>query len=324
MAKEKELTLRQVVSGLYEMDSLYLDWPSFAACYILEKDGEIAFIETNTNHAVPLFLGSLEQLGLSKDRVKYIIVTHIHLDHAGGAGKLMSIFPRARLVVHPRGARHMVDPGRLISSVKQVYGDEKYRKLYGEILPVDEERLRVANDGDILNLGQGHLRIMETPGHAKHHFVVFDPDTKSLFSGDSFGIGYPRFCSGNSRWIFPSTAPVQFDPEMMQLSFNSIVDLKPDRILLTHFGSLEDVKAAHQQLKDWIGFMVERAGFLVKSNPGTDDLTARLADDFWAYADSSLNKFRGRGLTGEDRKFLKLDIDLNTQGVAHYIRSINY
>lgn len=323
MAQKKQLTLRQVVSGLYEMDSLYLDWPSFAACYILEKDGEIAFIETNTNHAVPLFLGSLEKLGLRQDRVKYIIVTHIHLDHAGGAGKLMDLFPRARLVVHPRGARHMVDPGRLISSVKQVYGEKKYRKLYGDIQPVAEERLRVANDGDILNLGHGHLRIMETPGHAKHHFVVFDPDTKSLFSGDSFGIGYPRFCSGNSHWIFPSTAPVQFDPEMTQISFNSIVDLKPDRILLTHFGSLEDVKSAHQQLKDWIGFMVERAGFLVKSNPGPDDLTARLADDFWAYADSSLKKFRGRGLSGEDREFLKLDIDLNARGVAHYIQSIN-
>lgn len=324
MSRKKELSLRQVVSGLYEMDSLYLDWQSFAACYILEKDGEVAFIETNTNHSVPLFLRSLEKLGLSQDRVKYIIVTHIHLDHAGGAGKLMSMFPRARLVVHPRGARHMVDPGRLISSVKQVYGDAKYRKLYGDILPVSEDRLRVANDGDILNLGLGHLRIMETPGHARHHLVVFDPDTKSLFSGDSFGIGYPRFCSGNSHWIFPSTAPVQFDPEYTKKSLKSIVDLEPARILLTHFGSLEDVGAAHQQLNDWIDFMVERAHFLVKSNPNTKDLTTRLTDDFWAHADSSLKQFRGRGLSVEDRKFLKLDIDLNAQGVAHYIQRISH
>jgi glyoxylase-like metal-dependent hydrolase (beta-lactamase superfamily II) len=322
MVQDKELILRPVVSGLYEMDSQYLDWASFAACYILEKDGEIAIIETNTNHAVPLFLRSLELLGLRPEQVKYVIVTHIHLDHAGGAGKLISLLPHARLVVHPRGARHMIDPERLISSVKQVYGEEKYRKLYGEIMPVPEQRLQVAKDGDRLNLGQGHLRIMETPGHARHHFVVFDPDTKSLFSGDSFGIGYPRFRSGNSLWIFPSTAPVQFDPEWTKKSFKSIVDLKPDRILLTHFGSLEDIRAAHQQLNDWIDYMVERADFLVQSNPDAADLTARLADDFWTHADSSLKQFRGQGLTDEDREFLKLDIDLNARGVAHYILNL--
>jgi glyoxylase-like metal-dependent hydrolase (beta-lactamase superfamily II) len=323
MPQEQELILRTVVKGLYEMDSLYLGRSSFAACYILEKDGDIAIIETNTNHAVPLILRSLKQLGLSQDRVKYVIVTHIHLDHAGGAGKLISLFPRARLVVHSRGARHMVYPERLIASVKQVYGEKKYRNLYGDILPVPEERLRVAHDGDVLNLGQGHLRIMETPGHAKHHFVVFDTATKSLFSGDAFGIGYPRFSAGSSRWIFPSTAPVQFDPELIKKSFESIGDLKPERILLTHFGSLEDAEDARQQLNDWIDYMVDRAGVLAKSNPNKDDLTARLADDFWAHADSSLKQFRGQGLTGEEREFLKLDIDLNAQGVAHYIQSIS-
>jgi glyoxylase-like metal-dependent hydrolase (beta-lactamase superfamily II) len=324
MIREKELILRPVVSGLYEMDSLYLGWQAFAACYILEKDGEIAIIETNTNHAVPMLLRSLECLDFDKEQVRYVIVTHVHLDHAGGAGKLISLLPRARLVVHPRGVRHMADPERLISSVKQVYGEKKYRELYGDILAVPEERLWVATDQDTLELGQGQLQILETPGHAKHHFVVFDLESKSLFSGDAFGIGYPRFQANGYQWIFPSTAPVQFDPERAKKSFKTIMDLKPERILLTHYGSLENMEAAHHQLNDWIDYMVERARLRVKPDQDIDILAAQLADDFWSHADSNLKQVRGQGLSEKDREFLKLDIDLNAQGVAHYIQNLNH
>ncbi|MCK4836107.1 MAG: MBL fold metallo-hydrolase [Candidatus Aminicenantes bacterium] len=324
MKKDKELSIKTLGKGVFEIDCFYLERKAYTACYLVEKDSEIAIIETNTNYAVPLILEAIKSLGYREEQVKYIIITHVHLDHAGGAGELMSQLSEAYLVAHPRGAGHMIHPEKLIASVKQVYGDEKYQQLYGNILPVPEERVVGIQDQDQLKLGKGGLLCVETPGHAKHHVAIFDGDSKTLFSGDAFGIGYPRFDFGQFRLIFPSTAPVQFDPDMAKMSFDKIIGLNPDRILLTHYGCIQDIKAAYYQLNKWIDDMVERAQKRFKEGKRDDTLSGTLTDDLWTYTETLIKKARGRGLNNDEKEFLSLDINLNAMGLTVYIQKKNH
>ena len=254
---KKENKYDNVGSGYYVVETYYLNRIGYTACYLLEDRGELAVIETNTNHAVPFILGTLAQLGFSREQVKYVILTHIHLDHAGGAGELMRHLPAARLVLHPRARKHMIDPEKLVKSVKEVYGEAKYHELYGEIVPVPEQQVIVANDGDKFQVGGRELEMIHLRGHAKHHLVVLDQKTGAIISGDNFGIGYPRLDFGKVRLVFPSTSPTQFEPELALATYAKIVDLKPSRVLLTHYGVLEDTTGAHAQLKSWLAFSVD-------------------------------------------------------------------
>lgn len=306
-----------------ELDSGYLGRKAYAACYLIENSSEIAVIETNTNHAIPRILQALDQLGFERKQVKYVIITHVHLDHAGGAGKLIDSLPLAQLIVHSRGYRHMSDPEKLIESVKQVYGEEKYQQMYGEVLPVPENRICPVKDYDVLKLGYENLMFLDTPGHAKHHLVVFDEKSRTLFSGDAFGISYPRFASETFRFIFPSTAPVQFDPEKAKASFSKIVYLKPSRILLTHFGAIHDNKNSGDQLETWIDFMVEAGQKRLQEGYRDSALEEMLARDFWEYSATIIRDSLGYELTEEDKEYLALDITLNASGVAYYIQKIN-
>jgi len=303
-----------------QIDTRYLGEPDFTACYILHRGGEAAVIETNTNHAVPAVLDGLSAHGLHPEQVRYVILTHVHLDHAGGAGRLMRALPNAVLLVHPRGRRHMADPGRLIASVKQVYGEEKYLALYGDIQPVEPSRIRDIEDGAAFDLDARPLRFLHTPGHAKHHAVVFDEHSGALFSGDAFGIAYPRYRRDGFRFIFPSTSPVQFDPDDSLASFQKIVDLRPARILLTHFGELTDVAQAYGQLGDLIGYSMERAEKRYAQVYRGEALERFLEEDLWSYYEGMLERGLDLRLDETEREFLNLDAHLNAMGLAFYIQ----
>jgi glyoxylase-like metal-dependent hydrolase (beta-lactamase superfamily II) len=322
MRLKKELKMKPVTDGIYQIETHYLDQEGIAACYLIEDNGEIAFVETNTNHAVPFLLAAVKHLGFKPDQVKYVIISHIHLDHAGGTGLLMKQLPLAELVVHARGRKHMINPEKLIDGVKQIYGEKKYKKLYGEILPIDKERVRAITGNDTLTLGKRILDLYDSQGHAKHHLVVFDRHTQSLFSGDAFGIGYPRFSFDNFRLFFPSTAPVQFEPERSLETYQNIMDLNPSRILLTHFGSIEDTTHAHEQLKEWIAFSVEIAENRYDEGYRENELYDKLYKDIMGRFEQIIKKARGVGLTPEEKEFLFLDSDLNAQGLAHYIKKL--
>ncbi|NIM10851.1 MAG: MBL fold metallo-hydrolase [Candidatus Aminicenantes bacterium] len=325
MGERKETKFEPVGNGIYVVETYYLNRTGFACCYVLEDGGEAAVIETNTNYAVPQVLGTLDQLGIPNEQVKYVILTHIHLDHAGGTGELMKNLPAAELVVHPRGRKHMINPEKLIKSVKQVYGSAKYKEMYGDIIPVPKERVKTANDGDTVQVGSRELRMLDTPGHAKHHNIVFDDKTASVFSGDNFGIAYPRldFGIGASRLVFPSMAPTQFEPEKALETYGKIVDLQPSRVLLTHYGALEDVAGAHAQLQWWIEFSVEIAEKRYNEGYRKDDLTKILQQDVWAQFENVITKARGSGPTREDKQWLALDTELNGMGLSHYIHKLH-
>lgn len=314
--------MKQVTDGIYQIETFYLGEEGIAACYLIEDNGEIAFFETNTNHAVPFLLETVKNLGFKPEQVKYVIVSHIHLDHAGGTGLLMKQLPLAELVVHARGRKHMINPEKLIEGVKQIYGEKKYKKLYGEILPIDKERVRSVLGTDTITLGKRSMDMYDSPGHAKHHMFVFDRQTRSVLSGDAFGIGYPRFVFDKFRLVFPSTSPVQFEPDRSLETYQKIMGLKPSRVLLTHFGSIEDAANAHEQLKDWTTFSVDIAEKRYSEGYRENELYDILYKDITGHFEQIIKEARGIGLTPEEKEFLFLDSDLNAQGLAHYIKKL--
>jgi glyoxylase-like metal-dependent hydrolase (beta-lactamase superfamily II) len=236
---------REVAPGVHLVDTGYMR-PNLAACYILRGRDSAAVIETGHVHAVPRVLAGLEQLGIARQAVSHVIVTHVHLDHAGGAGALMQALPAATLVAHPRGARHLVDPAKLWAGTVAVYGEEPTRAMYGDPIPVAAARVVEAPDGFSLDLGARPLRFLDAPGHAKHHFVVFDEATRGFFTGDSFGLSYRETDGGpDGPFVFISTTPVQFDPAALHATLDRMLAERPERVYLTHFGMVQGDLAAH-------------------------------------------------------------------------------
>lgn len=321
MITEKEI--KEVAQGIYEIETHYLGREKFACCYLLEDGGEAAVIETNTNNAVPYILRTIDKAGLDRKQVKYVIVTHIHLDHAGGSGELLKFLPEAQFVLHPRGKQHMIDPEKLIESVKQVYGEEKYREYYGEIVPVDKERVVTVQDGDTITVGSRELLMLDTPGHAKHHIIIFDKKTRSLFSGDAFGIGYTRYHPEKPGLIFPSTSPTQFDPETARETLRRIAELKPSRVMRTHFGPVENITGNIRELENWIDFAVAITNKRYDEGLRDDELAKALERDIWGNFEKKLNEQAGSDLTDDEREFLFIDASLNAQGLAHYITKLH-
>jgi glyoxylase-like metal-dependent hydrolase (beta-lactamase superfamily II) len=236
---------REVAPGVFLIDTGYLR-PGLAACYLLRGRDSFAVVETGHVHAVPRILAALRHLGAAREAVSHVIVTHVHLDHAGGAGALMRELPRATLVAHPRGARHLIDPAKLWAGTVVVYGEAATRALYGDPVPVAAERVVEAPDGFSLDLGARRLRFLDAPGHAKHHFVVLDEATRGFFTGDCFGLSYRETDGGTGGpFFFTSTTPVQFDPAALHATIDRILAEKPERLYLTHFGLVQGGVAAH-------------------------------------------------------------------------------
>ena len=165
--------------------------------------------------------------GVAPAQVDYVILTHVHLDHAGGAGQLMARFPNARLTVHPRGARHMIDPSRLLAATVAIYGEEETRRIYGEILPVPRERVIETPEGATLRLAGRELLFLDAPGHARHHVVVRDGETGHIFAGDTFGLSYRELDQDGRQFSFPTTSPSQFDPPALHRSIDRMLALGP-------------------------------------------------------------------------------------------------
>ncbi|MEL7448485.1 MAG: MBL fold metallo-hydrolase, partial [Pseudomonadota bacterium] len=198
--------------GITAIDTGYVR-PRLDASHLIADGGELAFVDCGTTHSVPGLLDALAQKQFDPADVKFLFLTHIHLDHAGGAGALMQALPNATAVLHPRGARHMVEPAKLIKGSIAVYGEETFRELYGDVVPIDESRVKIVDDGEQMTLGSRRLEFLHTEGHARHHYCIADPASDGIFTGDSFGIAYRPFTNDNGAFVFPTTTPVHFDPE---------------------------------------------------------------------------------------------------------------
>jgi len=296
--------------GVYQVDAMYTG-PGVACLYCIVEDGLVAIVETGTAHSLPGVLQLLDDLGLTPENVRYVVPTHVHLDHAGGAGVMMKAFENAELVIHPRGARHMIDPEQLVLATRAVYGDEVFDRLYGEIPPIDENRVITADDGYRFKLGQRELLILDTPGHAFHHFCVYDEKSRGVFSGDTFGLSYPQIKHHGERFILPTTTPTHFAPELLRQSVQRIMDLAPEHIYLTHFGLLPDPASHVEQYLRGIDRLVEITQSVEPTNDenGLNELQGAVSQ--WLRDEFDLGQAVIDGA-------LANDIRLNSQGLAHW------
>lgn len=227
-------------NGIYAIDAEYVR-PMLDAVHLVVHEGRAAFVETGTSRSVPQLLAALDSLGLSRDAVDWVFITHVHLDHAGGAGQLMQALPNAKAVLHPRGAPHMIDPRKLIDASIAVYGADAFAKLYGEIIPIASERVASTEPGQRFSLAGREFEILHTPGHAMHHQVFFDHHAKAVFTGDTFGLSYREFDVDGRAFAFPTTTPTQFDPDQLIDSIHRILALQPRAAYFTHYGEVRDL-----------------------------------------------------------------------------------
>jgi glyoxylase-like metal-dependent hydrolase (beta-lactamase superfamily II) len=301
-------------NGIHAFDAGYVRH-MLAAIHLVVDDGRAAFVDTGSNASLPHALAALAKLGLAADAVDYVILTHIHLDHAGGAGAMMRAFPGARLVVHPRGARHMINPTRLMAATEEVYGCETARALYGELLPVVAERVIEATEGTTIKLGRRELVCYDSPGHARHHVFIHDRAANGIFAGDTFGISY-RECDVDGRaFVFPSMTPVQFDPVDMRDSVERMLALEPEAVYLTHFSRRTPPRPLAEQMLRRMDDCVKLTLATVKATAGADPVPAIRA----ALAGYLLEEARAHGVALSEAEILelwRLDLDLDAQGLA--------
>lgn len=302
--------------GIYAIDALYVR-PQLVAIHLIVEQGRAAFFDTGTRHSLPQVLAALATLGLSPESVDYVIPSHVHLDHAGGAGAMMAAFPKATLVVHPRGARHLIDPAKLLAGATAVYGAAAVRELYGELLPVPAARVREAADGMVLDLAGRALTLFDTPGHARHHICLQDGRTGHLFTGDMFGLSYRELDVDGRPSVIPTTTPVQFDPPAMHASLDRLLALRPAAIYPTHFSRVGDVPRLGADLKRQIDDLVTLARRAQAR--GSDGLHGRLRDGVTALLLAEKHRQGWRLDDAALLELLEVDIELNAQGLGVWL-----
>ncbi|MEO8423774.1 MAG: MBL fold metallo-hydrolase [Actinomycetota bacterium] len=239
----------EVASGVTAIDTFMGGRERYTAAYLLHAD-EPALVETGPGTSVDPVTLALDALGIEPDALAHIVLTHIHLDHAGGVGALAARFPRATVWVHERGARHLADPSRLVESATRVYGEDRMASLFGPVAPVPAKRIRVLEDRGVLDMGGRSLLALDTPGHASHHLALVDSSTGVVFTGDALGIHVPDL-----PVLRPATPPPDFDLELAVASIERIRDAARSTLLFAHFGPIADVgrtcDLAVRRLNEW-------------------------------------------------------------------------
>lgn len=306
--------VQPVGAGIFAIDTGF-HRPAFDAAYLIAEQGRGAYVDTGTNDSVPRLLAALDVAGVAPEAVDYVIATHVHLDHAGGAGLLMQQLPNARLVVHPAGAPHLIDPARLVAGARAVYGAEEVARTYGEVRGVAPERVLRTDDGMAIELAGRRLQFLDTPGHARHHHCIWDARSEGFFTGDTFGLSYREFDTADGAWIMPTTTPVQFEPEPLRHSIDRMLGHGPSRMYLTHYGPVTGVPRLAATLLAQLDAMVA----LALASADAADRHARLVDGLMAI---HLRSLRAHGCAlSEDRiaDLLALDNQLNAQGIGVWL-----
>jgi glyoxylase-like metal-dependent hydrolase (beta-lactamase superfamily II) len=290
-------------------------YPGYDAAYLLVSAGRAVFIDTGVNASVPRLLAALAGRGLAPDAVDWVLLTHIHLDHAGGASQLMAQLPNARLGVHPRGVRHMVDPGPLMEAVREVYGQEFTEREYGTLVPIAAERVTALADGAAIRFGERVLEVIDSPGHAKHHVCYWDALSQGWFTGDAFGLCLREFQSASGQCIVPTTSPSQFEPEALHATVGRLLERAPRAVYPTHYGEVLEPARLAPFLLAQVDAQVAAARAVGRGEGGA----ARLAE---AFGFIYLESLHAQGWVGDEatlRAQLAVDIELNANGVKLWI-----
>ena len=306
--------------GISTVDTVLLGRAGLCAAYLVRERERAAIIDCGTARSAPRLMAALRQQRLQPDQVDWLIVTHIHLDHAGAAGTLMQQLPNARLVVHPRGAAHMIDPGKLIAGATAVYGEQHMLANFGHPLPIDPDRVIKASDEQVIDLNGRPLQLLDTPGHASHHIGIIDPRSGSIFSGDTFGLSYPTLDSPAGPFIYPTTTPVQFNPEQLHRSIDRLMAQQPRRFYLTHYGAV----AASQTLSDDLHRHIDSLVSIAKEQefrwPPGEQREQRIRKQIRKAVQGALQQ---HGCTLDNAAIddiLHMDVALNSQGLEVWLQ----
>jgi len=304
----------QLDHGITAIDTDHIR-PLFDASHLIVENNRAAFVDTGANESVPLLLEVLAEKDLDKADVDFVFLTHVHLDHAGGAGLLMQSLPNAKAVLHPRGAPHMIDPEKLTRGAQAVYGKEKFAKQYGEIVPIEEDRIIVVADDAEISLGGRALRCLYTEGHARHHYVLSDPCSRGVFTGDSFGLSYREFDTPRGEFIYPTTTPVHFDPPEAHKAIDRIMGLSPARLFLTHYSQVTGLSRLaddmHRRIDDFVT-MARRAEH-------ETNRTESIHRSMYAYFHEELAEHGFAGTAEQINKIVEIDVLLNTMGLEFWL-----
>ena len=294
--------------GIVAIDTEYAR-PMQDASHLIVEGGRGAFVDTGVNSSVPLLMAALQQRDLEPGDVDYVFLTHIHLDHAGGAGQLLQQLPNARCVVHPRGAPHMIDPAKLIAGTEAVYGKQQTQEMYGTIRAIDAGRIDIAEDGQRYELNGRELQAFYTEGHARHHYCLSDPTSKGVFTGDSFGVSYRELDTDAGGFIFPTTTPVHFDPEEAHKSVDRIMSYEPEHVYLTHYSQVGNLAKLAADMHKGIDALVTMALANANAKERTEALQTAIFEHFV------------EGLSDHGFKADRdtIDVKLNTQGIEVWL-----
>lgn len=301
--------------GISAIDSGYVR-PMLDAIHLVVEGGRAAIVDTGTNHSAPAVFAALDAKGIAREDIDYVVLTHVHLDHAGGAGLLIQSLPNATLTVHPRGARHMADPSKLIAGTVAVYGEHETRRLYGDIVPVPPWRILETPDGASIRLAGRELAFYDTPGHARHHVAVRDLKSGHVFAGDVFGLSYRELDHAGKQFTFPTTSPVQFDPVPYRRSIDLIAGLHPDAVYVAHYGQVRDVRAKAETLRRLVD---AHADLALRFNDAGAGRYARLKA---GVRDLLLAEARRHGGPFSEARVLEVygqDVELNAQGLEAWL-----
>jgi len=302
--------------GITRIDADYV-MPGLASVYLMRQGDRLAIVETGAAATVTNILSEIERQGLTPEHVDFIILTHIHLDHAAGAGELMRLCPSAKLLVHPRGARHMISPGKLEAGTRAVYGDEKYDELYGALVPVEAERVIETPEGFSMDFNGRTLSFLDTPGHALHHVAIHDSLSNGVFTGDTFGLSYRQFDNEAGGYLlFVTTTPVHFDPDAMRISIQRIAALKPDTVFFTHYDAVPYSDEMVSELEASLDAFVAIARSVRASGA---DRETEIAEKILTWLMEKAQALKPEMAEASIRRLLAMDARLNAQGIVVWL-----
>lgn len=306
--------ITQLDHGITAVDTDYIR-PILTASHLIIESGRAAFVDVGTNLSVPLLLDALKQKNLDVSDVDYLFLTHVHLDHAGGAGELLTYLPNAKAVVHPRGATHLCDPERLVRGTVAVYGQQRFDEMYGGVTPISEDRLIVVDDLQELDLAGRVLQCFYTEGHARHHYCLWDAASGGAFTGDSFGVSYRELDTAKGAFIFPTTTPIDFDPPEAHRSIDRIMAYEPKQLFLTHYSRVTDL----DRLADDMHHGIEFFAWLATGHADDRHRTEAIRHGMYDYFLLRLQTHGFQGGPDRVHDILDFDINLNTMGLEVWL-----